>query len=110
MKTLLAKTLVLLAFALTSTAAFAGDEPVKEPNVYEQIRSLLSDFPNDLVEGETRISVSFMVTKSSEIVVLSTSDEEFDSYVKTSLNYQQLKNHSLKSNTVYVLPLTLREI
>ncbi len=109
MKTLLKSTLVLL-LAFTLQVTFASESPTKKPEVYEQLSNYLQDFPTDLVGSDTEVRISFMITSESEIVVLKTSSEELDKFVKRSLNYKKLVNHDMQVNTVYVLPVKLRQL
>jgi len=109
MKTILKSTLVLL-LACTLQLSFAADSPDKKPDVYEQLSNYLKNFPSDMVDEDMEVRISFMVTSESEIVVLKTSNDELDNFVKRSLNYKKLSNHDMEVNTVYVLPVKMRKV
>jgi len=109
MRNLFSKIALFSFFAFSLSLVSAADVVDKDPSIYDQFKSYLSAFPEDIVDGETQIKISFMITEDSEVVVLKTSDADLDAYVKGALNYKELTNHALEVNKVYVLPVTLQE-
>ena len=104
------KGLILVAiFALTSTFAHANTEPTKaEAELQAQVNELLmkSNVMNN-VDNEETIMVRFMVTKDSEILVLSTDNKDFDSTMKSILNYQEVVVDKTLQNEIFFLPVRL---
>lgn len=108
MKSLILNFVLVFAFASMTTIATATNTPTSKP-VTEQIHDLLKDFPKNSVHGKAQVLVQLIITKDSEVVVLSTDDRELDSFIKISLNYHKIEDHNLEINTVYTLPVTLIE-
>ena len=99
-------TLVLVANVLLSDAHAA--ELAKKPEV-SQIQSYLSNVNfADYVKSDMKMSITFMVNKQDEIVVVTTSHPELDALVKATLNYKKLNMGQLEYNVLYTLPVSIR--
>ena len=90
-----------------SVVAMAGNSPDKV-----SIKSLKShlekvDF-TQYVSQETKVFISFMINDKSEIVIMSTSNRELDSVLKSAVNYKKIEGDDFESNKLYTLPLLIK--
>jgi len=106
MKNVFSNLVMILVFVSTTSVLSAIDLPKPSP-VTEQIQEMLKDFPRSAVKGQAEILIQLIVNADSEVVVLSTNNDDLDSYIKMSLNYQTIEGHNLEANKVYLLPVTL---
>jgi len=97
-------------FALVLGTATANSNP-ESNTARAEIKTLIekSNLATDLKKDVT-VYVTFMVNAKNEIIVMSTDQENFDSKIKSTLNYKQLKSSDIKSNKTYTLPVTLKTI
>lgn len=100
------KLFLTACFAFFTLAAFAN-EPVKGPNISNEIKELLT---NSIIQFDQNheLIINFIVTKDNEIIVTSTNNKELDRVIKGSLNYKKVKSE-IKPYTVYSQPVTLKK-
>lgn len=101
--------LFVLGLALLTPFAHATTvSGVKNPEGI-QIQKMLKEMGGfeELKRGE-KINISFLVNGQNEIIVLSTSNSEFDSLIKSTLNYRKISLSDLEYNTVYTLPVVFK--
>lgn len=98
--------LFVLGMALITPFIHAADSHSKKNPEGVQIQKMLKDM-NDLttsLKGK-KVNISFLVNGQNEIIVLSTSSPEYDSQIKTRLNYRKISVSELDYNTIYTLPV-----
>ena len=111
MKKSMLNLIVLVFFTFGTTMVTHGAEP--DPSALKKVREQivkmiqkpdLSYIDFDQVES----TVHFLVNKNSEVVVLyvDTKDEFVDNYLKSRLNYKQLKDTQLRGR--YAMKVTLK--
>lgn len=101
--------LFVLGMALITPFVHASDSPSKKNPEGVQIQKMLKEM-NDLttsLKGQ-KVNISFLVNGQNEIIVLSTSNSEYDSLIKTSLNYKKISVSELDYNTIYTLPVSFQ--
>ncbi len=104
------KLFVFVFVAFISTSVFSTNEkPVKKEEVRTKIVQLLGN-PNFVVNQDVKTSIDFLINKSGEIVILNIDCDliEVCNYVKSRLNYKTVNKNSLKINTVYTIPLVIK--
>jgi hypothetical protein len=113
MKNRLIKTAAILLLLTGVMTAFATpDQPQKER--IENMRSQIFEHIDnpDLTNAdfsEIEATLHFMINKESEIVVLyvDAQDEFVDQYLKTRLNYKEIKNNVLRGP--YSMKITIKK-
>ena len=109
---------IIAIFAISVATVFSSyasneNPPIKKTeNLRAEIVSILgTQTPFDIDES-SKAEVVFTVNNNNEIVVLSVASEnsEFNSYVKSRLNYKKLDTKGLKSRALYKLPVTLKTL
>lgn len=100
---------LFLALAMTlTTLLHAGKTPVKDISkiISTQVFELL-DHPTFAINEDLDAKVMITVNKNHEIVVLSVdaTNDEFESYIKSRLNYNKITN--VAPNRTYVVPVKL---
>lgn len=97
----------LMVFVLN--ASFANNpSSIKRPEV-NQIQTMLKKIQYaNFLDKETKLNISFFITKQNDIVVISTSNKELDAIIKETLNYKKLAVDKLKYNEVYTLPVVIK--
>lgn len=99
--------LSLILFAFVSSATFAVESVAKDPtSVNEQIYKLLEGMDIENLD-EGMIYIDFMLNDKSEIIVLSTSNENLDLTLKSVLNYKTLKSSELDYYKKYTVPVRI---
>ena len=105
---------VMLAVVMLFSFSYVNAEidPVKKAT--KELQSQLAQIINSnsflkTIDSEQTIKISFMVNKSSEIVVLTTDNEELDSTMKNLLNYKKLNIDPSLVNQVFCLPVTINK-
>jgi hypothetical protein len=110
------KTIIaILAISLATTFSTTATE--KEPSkitkkLRTEIVSLLGDNINiEFKNSTTSAEVSFMINKKNEIVVINVDSKvnEFNSYVKSKLNYKKLNVKGLKKGEIYRMPIKINK-
>ena len=107
--------LIITVIALTlfvSSATFANaTETTSSNQLRAEVVELLGSHPFDEIEEGVEATVSFMLNKEGEIVIISVdSDSEgIEEFVKGKLNYQKINTTGLKNGKIYEIPLTLVE-
>jgi hypothetical protein len=101
--------LFVLGMALLTPFVNAKETPNFKSPESAQIQKMLVQV-NELTNNvkEMKINISFLVNGQNEIIVLSTNNEEFDSLIKSALNYKKISVSELDYNTVYTLPVTFK--
>ncbi len=106
------KILLSCIFALAAlTVSFAhGDKP--KADTHEELRAeILSLIGHPkMATGETkeRVTVNFLINAKNEIVILSTTNGDYDNYLKSKLNYHKLVKSTGVINKQYALPLVIQ--
>jgi hypothetical protein len=98
-------------FILVLNTAFANEaDPasVKKTEV-NQIQSMLKSIDyGKFLEKETKLNISFFVNDQSEIIIVSTNNENLDSVIKSTLNYRKISLDKLAFNKVYTVPVVIK--
>lgn len=110
------KAIILFAmFVLGTSVSFATSNPeseTKSTSVSEEIKSLLQSPRFTFVDNakETEAMVSFTLNDKNEIVVINveSKNSQVESFVKSRLNYQALKNKTLLKGKIYKMPLKIK--
>lgn len=58
-------------------------------------------------DGNQPITIHYLVNLNHEIVVLSTSTQEFENQIKNVLNYKAIKTTNVEVNKIYTLPIKI---
>ena len=104
------KVFFALLFVSVAGMSFAkADNPIKTEGaeLRMEILSLIGIPPLD-GSLEERVLIQFTVNAQNEVVILSTDNVELDSYIKSKLNYKQLKTTDVVINERYSLPLVVK--
>ncbi len=97
--------MVMLGFFSISAIASSGVN--KEPKaINDQFYKLLKGVDFEMNESGT-ILIDFMVNEKSEIIVLSTSNKNLDTLLKSRLNYKTLEAGDLKYFRKYTIPVRI---
>ena len=97
-------------FSATSFSLSANNEPVTSTDLSTELHKFIKDIDiADMELEEYRVQVKFIVNSKNEVVVLSTSNPEFDRVLKAKLNYKTIKTEDLNLNKHYVLPIVFRK-
>jgi|GEM_PF-2448163 len=106
---------VLLTFSTTLTYAI-GTNPTTEPAVStSELRAEIYDLISKLdidklgIKGEEKVTIEFIVTDDSKIVVTKTSNIKLDATVKYLLNYKSISTNNITKNEKYILPIVLKK-
>jgi hypothetical protein len=76
----------------------------------EEIMKLVSQIDVSDIQAEyDRTYVSFIVNSKNEIVVVNVSSSEFDSRIKSKLNYKTLKTEDIQKNEIYTIPVVFKK-
>ena len=104
-------TVIALSLFVTSATYANETETTSSDQLSSQVAELLGNHPFDEVEEGIEATVSFMLNKEGEIVIVSVdSDSEgVEQFVKEKLNYQKVNTIGLKNGKIYEIPLTLVE-
>jgi hypothetical protein len=96
---------ILFAFVLGS--ASASTNPTKE-SARTEIKEMIvnAKITQDLT-AEIKVNVSFQINVKNEIIVISTDNDDFDTSLKSVLNYQKLKSSDICIGKTYTLPIRL---
>ncbi len=108
MKTLKAFFLIA-AFSISFFTANAAIEPVKTTaDLQTQVSDLiLASDAFEFAEKEALINVKFMITSDSQVIVISTSDDQYDNTLKSILNYKELDITEEMVGKTYILPVRI---
>ena len=93
----------LMAFTPPSNSL--ADDPNTE--IRQEIIKLI-DTPDLKDSTEESLVLNFMVTKAKEVIVLDVETERLDleNYIKTKLNYQDIKTDQVQINVPYSVKIT----
>lgn len=103
---------VIAISLFASSAAFANStETTTSSQLRAEVVDLLGSHPFDEVEEGIEATVSFMLNKESEIVIISvdSNSQGVEEFVKEKLNYQKVNTTGLKNGKIYEMPITLVE-
>lgn len=107
---------ILLApiFALLlTTTVLAGHSPKKiSKDSRDALRqTIVKKFKavdlENLTLKDTDVRVQFLINDENEIIVLRTDNDELDSIVKRTLNYEEVDDHDLSKNRLYSISIKL---
>ncbi len=105
-------TLFVLFSGLTAFAHGPSTSPTTSPSKNQtlatQISSLISDIDLTSMPYDTqRMHIEFIVNNDNEIVVLDVSDPNFESQIKSRLNYQEVKTMGVEKNKLFLIPVSM---
>lgn len=110
-KSLLSILSLAILFSINSYAANSEAPLEGEPaSITTQVQSYLNGIDVELLDGEKKVLVDFILNDKGEIMILSTNNKELDKTIKTRLNYKKLSNHGLVANKTYTFPLVFKNI
>lgn len=102
-----------------ATASFAnnpvGDVPTatskSETKAFsKEIAGFIKNIDADAIAGNNEtVHVNFIVNNNNEIVVMSTSNENYDGVFKGALNYKAVKAIGIQKFKVFTLPVTMKK-
>ena len=101
--------LVALVLFVGTLSSYAAVDPiVKTKTTSEEIATLLEN-PGFTVEDEINATVTFVLNKNNEIVVLSIDCNNLsaNSFIKKRLNYKEIKSQLVKGKE-YNVPVRIR--
>ena len=103
--------LAIMAFMILGISLEAKG-PVKAD--YDQLRQEILDLVGTpLIQDERfdqeKLVVNFTVSDQNEIVVISTSSDQFDRMIKQKLNYKKLDTKNLQIGELFTLPLVIKK-
>jgi hypothetical protein len=98
---------ILFAFVL-GTASASTDPTVKSARTEIKEMIVKAEFVKDLT-AEITVSVTFQVNSKNEIIVISTDNDDYDSNLKSVLNYKKLKSSDMNVGVTYTLPIKLKK-
>lgn len=96
-----------ISFSANANPVNPGKQDLK--NLRNEITEVLGHPKLQDNTSEDRVTLHFMINAKNEIVVLSTNNSEFDSYIKDKLNYHELEKSNATINKKYTLPLIIRK-
>ena len=99
----------MFVLVLNSALAYSSDpNTIKKPEV-NQIQSMLKGIDyGKFLEKETKLNISFFVNDQSEIIIVSTNNQDLDSVIKSTLNYRKISLYKLDFNKVYTIPVVIK--
>jgi uncharacterized protein YycO len=100
-----------LLCAFFSSVSTYANTPDNTPNeMRNEIMKLVSQIDVSDIQAEyDRTYVSFIVNSKNEIVVVNVSSSEFDSRIKSKLNYKTLKTEDIQKNEIYTIPVVFKK-
>ncbi len=101
---------VLLVLFVSVSSLVASSDPNVSPTWESQIVNYLSDLDLRNYADIESVKIDFMIVDGGEIVVLSTSEKELESMIKTRLNYKTLAQFTFEKYTKYTLPIIFDKI
>lgn len=113
MKNLKAFIAVIAMTLLVTSSAMANSstETTSKEELRDEVVDLLGNHPFDDVDNTIEATVSFMLNKHNEIVVISVESrsEGVEGFVKQKLNYKKINAIGLKNGKIYELPVIIVE-
>ncbi|MBK6365424.1 MAG: hypothetical protein IPG18_17550 [Saprospiraceae bacterium] len=104
-KSLMVVTGIFVSMSFTNASNVPSSKEVETT----QIRKMLTYMDGvELLKNGQKININFLINAQNEIIVLSTSNEDFDFAIKEVLNYSKITLIELKPNTVYTLPVVFK--
>ncbi|NVJ87833.1 MAG: hypothetical protein HWD82_00110 [Flavobacteriaceae bacterium] len=103
--------IVALSLATTfSTSASDDDSKKVTKKLRSEISSILGKSVSLDLKENSVAEITFMVNKDNEIVIVSvdTKESEFQSIVKSKLNYKKLDVKGVKKGEIYLVPVKLK--
>ena len=64
----------------------------------------------ETADANLKLMVTFTINENGELVVLSTNDKQWDSALKSALNYKKIKVSASVKNQIFHLPISLEYI
>ncbi len=105
LKTLVGLLSLFFLFSFSVQATELTPKGHDTSSITKQVQAYLQGLDLNKIDDNTTILVDFMINPKGEIMILSTNSKEYDTVLKTRLNYKVLKNHKLNLNKTYTLPL-----
>lgn len=101
------KSFLFVALTMVSFTAVKAEVSPTSPET-TQIKTILEKAFSKMEIEEQNVSLTFMLTDKSEILVLSTNNEELDRSIKEILNYQKIAKKDLEAGKKYTLPVSIK--
>ncbi len=106
-KSILLSFIFLITMTSVGYSAISSDDNGGKKKCYsEQIKMKLQDVDMSEIKESLTVMMKFTINDQNELLVLSTDTPQLDKVIKYKLNYLELEHHELKSEKIYVLPLT----
>ncbi len=101
---------VLLLSSTSMYPSYERSERNPSNELKTKVEALLDGYFEMSSDKEFKATVIFTINKEQELVVLSVDsiDSEFCDFVKSSLNYQEIKIEGVIEGRKYTLPITMR--
>ena len=106
---------IIAIIAISLSTVFSTNALDKEPTkisklLRSEIANLLGNKISLEVKKSTTAEVSFMVNNKNEIVIISVDSnvQQFNSFVKTKLNYKKVNTKGVVKGEVYKMPVKLK--
>lgn len=104
-------TVIAISLATTfTTSATEGTPSDDKKTLRTEIVSLLGKKLPLEIDKSSTAQISFIVNNKNEVIVVSVDSKhsEFNSYVKSKLNYKKLDTKNIKKGEVYKMPIQLK--
>jgi len=95
-----------IATIVPSIASTSTNAPEASGTAIQEIERTISNLDIDYDEyAGVEIKVKFMINENDELIILSTYNSDLDQYIKSALNYKNVKSNDLQSHKIYILPI-----
>lgn len=110
MKIIKSITIITLLFCMNFAIASHTETDPKKTAVLKELASLLKNPAIKAGEKDLKAKVYFMINRENEIVVLQVEAENdlVESYIKSRLNYKEMKCKELNPGKEYVFPVRIK--
>lgn len=104
---------IIAIYFTTSFSTFATENKLSKANkeLRAEIVSILGDEVVMEIKKTTKAEISFIVNKQNEIVIVSVdcNSNEFNSFVKSKLNYKKINVTGIKKGEIYIVPVKINK-
>ncbi len=104
--------IIAISLATTFSTTATEKEPTKiTKKLRTEIVSMLGNNVKLDIKNSSKAEVSFMINSKNEIVVVNVDSKvnEFNSYVKSKLNYKKLTLQGVTKGKIYRMPIKLKK-
>lgn len=101
----------VLALTVITLGFSHGDKPNKAQGaeLRAELIEMIGTPPAPEFGNSERVNINFLINNKNEVVILSTSNADYDGYIKSRLNYQKLEKSSGVINKQYTFPLVIQK-